>query len=128
MIFISLFKVRVVEGGDAGMGCLDWDLGGQSSISLSTTNSLGHSGAITTPHPPLPHTQHTHWSVSSSVKKEWLHKFLPVFIFCHQSWVTPVTQAGGLRTRAKPPQFQALTSTFVFLSAWPVGQGSTAAC
>lgn len=69
MIFISLFKVRVVEGGDAGMGCLDWDLGGQSSISLSTTNSLGHSGAITTPHPPPPHTQHTHWSVSSSVKK-----------------------------------------------------------
>lgn len=52
MIFISLFKVRVVEEGDAGMGCVGWDLGGQSSISPSATNSLSHSGAITTPHPP----------------------------------------------------------------------------
>ena len=38
------------------MHCLDWDLGGQSSISPSATDCLGPSEAITPSHPQRTHT------------------------------------------------------------------------
>lgn len=52
------------------MGRLGWDLEGQSSISPSAANYLGHSWAITSPHPPTPVPANTYTLVSFLICKK----------------------------------------------------------